>query len=45
MHATNFNLDRLSYKGMIGSFLQEIHELTPFYVIINVKIPKYVWDK
>ncbi|MBQ2643985.1 hypothetical protein IJG14_00250 [bacterium] len=41
----NFNPNRTSVKGRIGYRLQKQGDLIPFYVIINVKIPKSVWDK
>ncbi|MGN0197918.1 MAG: hypothetical protein ACI4B8_07980 [Candidatus Gastranaerophilaceae bacterium] len=41
----NFNSDRLSYKGMLGSYLQDTNQIQPFYVIIHLKIPKSVWLK
>lgn len=41
----NFNPNRTSVKGRIGYKLQKQGDLMPFYVIINVKIPKSVWDK
>lgn len=40
----NFNPDRTSLKGRIGYKLQEQGDLIPFYVIIDVKIPKSIWD-
>ena len=40
----NFNPNRTSLKGRIGYKLQKQGYLIPFYVIINVKIPKSIWN-
>lgn len=41
----NFNPNRTSVKGRIGYKLQKQGDLKPFYVIINIEIPKTIWDK
>lgn len=40
----NFNPNRTSAKGRIGYKLQQQGDLSPFYVIINIEIPKSIWN-
>ena len=40
----NFNPDRPSVKGKLGKYLQDNGALSPFYIIIDIIIPKYKWQ-
>lgn len=41
----NFNPGRRSGKGRLGKFLQDIGEVTPYYIKIDVIVPKEVWQR
>lgn len=41
----NFNSGRLSGKGMLGKFLQDNGVLSPYYIKIDVVVPKEVWQR
>ncbi len=41
----NFNPDRFSVKGMAGKFFQDVGKLSPYYIKIDVIVPKEVWQR
>jgi len=41
----NFNKGRTSFRGRIGEKLQSLGSLEPYYIVVDVKIPKLELDK
>ena len=41
----NFNSGRFSAKGIAGKFFQDVGKLLPYYIKIDVIVPKEVWQR